>query len=170
LVEGYNKKHGPVGVAPIMANTYSQIHLQFVFAVQNRYGQIHEEIRERTEKYISGIVQGFGHKMLSIYCMPDHAHLLVGFRTNQSIADLMREVKSCSSKFLNIEKITKEKFNWQSGYGAFSYSKNDVPRVIDYILNQPNHHKTKSFKEEYVSLLKEFQIEYEDQYLFDWIN
>lgn len=153
-----------------MANTYTQIHLQFVFAVQNRYSLIREEIRQRTEKYITGIVQECGHKMLSIYCMPDHTHLLVGFRNNQSIADLMREVKSESSKFLNSEKLIRNKFNWQNGYGAFSYSKAEVPRVIDYILNQPQHHKNTSFKEEYMMLLKEFEIPYEEKYLFEWIN
>ena len=153
-----------------MSNTYSQVHLQFVFAVQNRYSLIHEGIRERTEKYITGIVQDFAHKMLSIYCMPGHAHLLVGFRNNQSIADLMREVKAGSSKFLNTGKFFREKLNWQNGYGAFSYSKRDVPNVINYILNQPEHHRKVSFKDEYISLLKEFQIAYEEQYLFDWLS
>ena len=150
-----------------MADTYSQIHLQFVFAVQGRQGLIEESFRERTEKYITGIVRQFGHKMCSIYCMPDHTHMLVGFRTTQTISDLMREVKSSSSRFINSYGWIKNKFNWQEGYGAFSYSRNELPRIIDYILNQPVHHKKISFKEEYLNLLKEFEIQFEEKYLFD---
>lgn len=153
-----------------MANTYSQIHIQFIFAVQGRQCVIHERVRERLEKYITGIVQGFCHKMISIYCMPDHTHMLVGFRNTQTIADLMREVKSTSSKFLNNEGLIKNKFNWQEGYGAFSYSKNELPRVIDYIIKQPLHHIKKSFKNEYIELLSEFGISFEEKYLFDWMD
>jgi REP element-mobilizing transposase RayT len=153
-----------------MPNTYTQIHIHFVFAVKNRQALVQKEIRNRVEKYITGIVQNFQHKVLAIYCMPDHAHLFVGFRPNQSLSDLMREVKSKSSEFMNKERLTKEKFNWQEGYGAFSYSHSHIQNVIEYVLNQPEHHKEKTFREEYMELLKKFEIPYEDQYLFNWIE
>src|SRR5689334_1227027 len=136
-----------------MPNTYTQIHVQFVFAVKNRQALIHEPIRVRIEKYITGIVQNFGHKLLAIYCMPDHTHLFIGFRPNQSLSELMREVKSRSSEFINKERLTKEKFNWQEGYGAFSYSHSHVQNVIEYVLSQPEHHRKKTFKEEYLEFL-----------------
>ena len=153
-----------------MPNTYTQIHLHFVFAVKNRQSIINEKIRERVEKYITGIVQNHEHKLLAVYCMPDHVHLFVGFRPSQSLSDLMREVKSRSSEFINKEKLTKEKFNWQEGYGAFSYSHSHVNNVIQYILNQPEHHNRKTFKEEYLELLKKFEISFEEKYLFEWIE
>lgn len=153
-----------------MPNTYTQIHLHFVFAVKNRQALIYESIRDRVEKYITGIVQNFGHKLLAVYCMPNHAHLFVGFRPTQLIADFMREVKSASSTFINTEGLTKAKFNWQEGYGAFSYSHSHVPNVIDYVLNQPEHHRKKTFQEEYLELLKKFEIAYDEKYLFDWID
>jgi REP element-mobilizing transposase RayT len=153
-----------------MPNTYTQIHLHFVFAVKNRQATIHEEIRIRVEKYMTGIFQSFGHKLLAIYCMPDHVHLFIRFRQNQTISDLMREVKSRSSEFINKEGLTKTKFNWQEGYGAFSYSHSHVQNVIDYVLNQPEHHRKKTFREEYIEFLKRFEIPFEDQYLFDWLE
>jgi REP element-mobilizing transposase RayT len=153
-----------------MPNTYTQIHIHFVFAVKNRLALIDESIRNRVEKYVTGIVQNFGHKLLAVYCMPDHAHLFIGFRPDQSISDLMREIKSKSSEFMNKEKLTKEKFNWQEGYGAFSYSHSHVENVIDYVLIQPEHHKKKTFKEEYLEFLKKFEIPYEEKYLFNWIE
>jgi REP element-mobilizing transposase RayT len=141
-----------------------------VFAVKNRQAQIHESIRVRVEKYITGIVQNFGHKLLAVYCMPDHTHLFARMRPDQSLSDFMREVKSKSSEFINKEKLTKEKFNWQEGYGAFSYSQSHVQHVIDYVLNQPEHHKKKTFKEEYLEFLKRFEIPYEEKYLFNWLE
>lgn len=113
-----------------MPNTYTQIHIHFVFAVKNRQAQIHEAIRVRVEKYITGIVQNFGHKLLAVYSMPDHSHLFVGFRPNQSLSDFMREVKSKTSEFINKEKLTKEKLSWQEGYGAFAYSHSHVQNVM----------------------------------------
>lgn len=131
---------------------------------------IYEAIRERIEKYISGIVDNLGHKVLAIYCMPDHLHLLIGLRPSQSIADLMREVKSRSSHFVNEEHLTGKKFAWQNGYGAFSYARSQVTTVINYILRQPEHHKKQSFKEEYLESLKKFEVDYKPEYLFDWIE
>lgn len=164
---------GSVGVEPQqMPNTYTQIHLHFVFAVKNRQALIHEAIWNRVEKYITGIVQNLRHKPLAIYCMPDHTHLFVGFRPVQSIADFMRDVKANTSEFNNREGLIKEKFNWQKGYGygAFSYSHSHVQNVIDYILHQLEHHRKKTFKEEYLELLKKFEVSYEEKYLFDWIK
>ena len=151
-----------------MPNTYTQIHLQFVLAVNQRKGLISESCRERVEKYITGITKSYGHKLLSIYCMPDHAHMMVGFRPIQAISDFMREVKSRSTVFINDNKLTPVKFNWQEGYGAFSYSYSHVPRVINYILKQPEHHKKKTFKEEYLDMLNKFGVSYEEKFLFNW--
>jgi REP element-mobilizing transposase RayT len=153
-----------------MPNTYTQIHIHAVFAVKNRQAIIHDAIRVRVEKYITGIVQNSGHKLLSIYCMPDHTHLFIGFRPTQSLSDLMREVKSKSAEFVNQEKLTTAKFNWQEGYGAFSYSHSHVQSLIDYILHQPKHHRKKTFQEEYLELLRKFEISYDEKYLFDRIE
>lgn len=153
-----------------MPNTYTQIHVQFVFAVKNRQALIHEFIRVRVEKYFTGIVQNYKHKLLPIYCMPDHTHLFLGVKPDQSFSDLMREVKSRSSEFINKEKLTKEKFNRQEGYGAFSYSHSHVQNVIDYVLNQPLHHRKKKFKDEYLEFLSKFEIPYEEKYFFNWVE
>jgi putative transposase len=136
-----------------MTNSFTQIHVHFVFAVKNKQALIYQPIRIRVEKYITGIVQNFG-----------------GLRPDQSTSDLTREVKPKSSEFINKEKMTKEKFNWQKDYGAFSYSHSHVQNVIDYVLNQPEHHRKKTFKEEYFEFLKKFEIPYEEKYLFDWIE
>jgi putative transposase len=153
-----------------MPNTYTQLHIQFVFANKGRQSLIHEPARIRVEKFMTGTVEAFGHKLLAIYCMPDHTHLFIGMRPNQSISDLMREVKSSSSKFINQERLIPGQFSWQEGYGAFSYSKSHVPDVIHYVLNQPKHHHKKSFREEYLEFLHKFEIEYDEKYLFDWIE
>lgn len=153
-----------------MPNTFTQIHLHFVFAVKNREGLIHEGIRSRVEKYITGIVQNFGHKLLAIYCMPDHAHLFVGFRPTQSVADFMREVKANSSEFINRERLVACHFNWQEGYGAFSYAHSQVQQVINYVRAQPEHHRKKTFREEYLGFLRKYEIPYEEKYLFNWIE
>ena len=153
-----------------MPNTFSQIYIQIVFAVKGRGSLINYKWEEHLYRYITGIVQNVGHKLLAIYCMRDHAHLFVGLRPDQSMSDLMREVKSKSSELINIEKLTKKKFNWQEGYAAFSYSHSQVQNVINYVLNQPRHHKKKTFKEEYFEFLKKFEISYDEKYLFDWIE
>lgn len=108
--------------------------------------------------------------MLAIYCMPDHCHILVGLSPNQSIADAVRDIKSNSSKWINEQNLFKSKFNWQEGYGAFSYSKSNLDNVVNYILNQAEHHKKQTFKEEYLEYLEKFNVEYDDQYLFDWME
>ncbi len=149
-----------------MANTYTQIHIQFVFAVKYREGSISEAWKNELYKYITGIVENNKHKLLIINGMPDHIHVLIGLRPSQSISDLMQDIKGNSSKWINEKKFTKVKFEWQEGYGAFSYGKSQVKDVISYIENQELHHKKKSFREEYLDFLQKFEIEYDEKYIF----
>lgn len=149
-----------------MANTYTQIHIQFVFAPKFCASLIHPDWENDLYKYITGINQNHNHKMLCINGMPDHVHMLAGFRTTQSIADFMQDVKAYSSGWINENKFTKQKFEWQSGYGAFSYSKSHVPNVINYIKNQKEHHRKQTFLEEYKMFLEKFEVEYDEQYIF----
>lgn len=149
-----------------MANTYTQIHIQAVFTVQNRECIIRNKWRNELYKYITGIVQNHNHKLLAIGGMPDHIHILFGLRPFQSLSDLMQDIKGDSSKWINENKLVNGRFSWQEGYGAFSYSKRDVQNVINYINNQEIHHIHKTFPEEYLELLNEFEIDYDDQYLF----
>jgi putative transposase len=150
-----------------MANTYTQIHIQFVFAVKYRNGLIHASFKEELYQYISGIIKANNHKLLAINGMPDHLHIFIGMRPTQSISDLLQDIKGSSSKWINEKKFLKVKFEWQEGYGAFSYSKAHVKNVIEYIQNQENHHKKESFREEYLKFLKVFEIEYDERYIFN---
>lgn len=154
----------------IMANTYTQIYIQIVFAVKGRQNLISKENREELHKFITGIVSNRGQKLFAIFAMPDHVHILVSMSPNVSISDLVRDIKAGSSKFINDKKWINGKFNWQEGYGAFSYSKSGVDNVVKYILNQEEHHKKKTFKEEYLDFLEKFEIEYDSKYLFEWIE
>jgi len=149
-----------------MANTYTQIHIQFVFAVKYRDCLIHHSWKEELYMYITGITKENGHKLLAINGMSDHIHILIGLRPTQSISDLMQDIKGGSSKWINLKKFLKIKFEWQEGYGAFSYSKSQVINIIQYIKNQENHHKAKSLREEYLEILKEFEIDYNENYIF----
>ncbi|MBK8846224.1 MAG: transposase [Bacteroidetes bacterium] len=142
-----------------MPNTYSQIYIQIFFAVKGRKNLIAPQYREDLHKYITGIVQKREQKLLSIFCMPDHTHILVGLTPSIAISDLVRDIKAGSSKF-----------NWQEGFGAFSYSKSQIDNVSKYFLNQEAHHKKRTFREEYIDFLKKFEIEYDERYLFDWIE
>ncbi|MBK6834473.1 MAG: IS200/IS605 family transposase [Bacteroidetes bacterium] len=151
-----------------MANTYTQIYLQIVFVVKGRQNLISETNREELQKFISGIVQNRGQKLIAIYCMPDHTHVLVGFKPSISISDLVRDIKAAYSKFINEQNWIQGKFNWQEGFGAFSYGHWDLDKVAKYILNQKGHHTKKRFKEEYLELLKDFDISYDQKYLFDF--
>ncbi|WP_324721900.1 IS200/IS605 family transposase [Salinimicrobium sp. HB62] len=149
-----------------MANTYTQIHIQAIFAVQNRQSLIKSDWEEELYRYITGIIQNNGHKVLQINGMPDHIHILFGMRPTQSLADLMKEVKQNSSKWINNKRMVPGRFSWQAGYGAFSYSKIQLPRVIRYIQNQKEHHKMESFQEEYLKLLKVHEVEFDRQFIF----
>ncbi|MBD2754457.1 IS200/IS605 family transposase [Spirosoma validum] len=153
-----------------MPNTYSQIYIQLVFAVKGRENLIKEEFRDELEKYICGIVNGKSQKVLALYCMPDHTHLLLSVKPNISLSDLVRDIKANSSAWINDRKLLKNKFNWQEGFGAFSYSKSHLDNVINYILSQPVHHQKRSFKDEYLAFLEKFEVEYDERYLFEWIN
>jgi REP element-mobilizing transposase RayT len=149
-----------------MANTYTQLHIQVVFVVQNRQSLISKTWKAELFKYITGIIQNHGHKVLQINGMPDHVHVLIGMRPTQSLADLMQIVKQDSSKWINKKDFVLGRFSWQAGYGAFSYSNSEVPRVIDYIKNQEEHHKAFSFDDEYKNILTEFKIDYNEAYRF----
>lgn len=149
-----------------MPNTYTQIHIQFVFAVKYRHGLIHSSWKDELYQYITGIVHNNRHKLICINGMPDHIHILIGIRPHQSISDLMQDVKGGSSKWINDKKFLKGKFEWQQGYGAFSYSKSHVKNVVNYIQNQEQHHQKKTFLEEYVDFLEKFEVDYEEQFLF----
>lgn len=149
-----------------MPNTYTQIHIQYVFAVKYRTGRIHKNWKDELYKYLTGVVQNQGHKLLAINGMADHVHILIGVRPNQSISDLAKTLKQNSSLWINENRLSKGKFAWQEGYGAFSYSRSHVHKVVQYIQNQEEHHKKKTFSEEYIDFLNAFEIEYEEKYLF----
>ncbi|WPO81158.1 IS200/IS605 family transposase [Chryseobacterium sp. JJR-5R] len=153
-----------------MANTYTKICIQIVFAVKGRQNLIPKENREELHKFITGIVSHRNQKLFAVFAMPDHIHILVSMSPTVSISDLVRDIKAGSSKFINEKKWINRKFNWQEGYGAFSYSKSSVDSVVNYILNQEQHHKNKTFKSEYLDLLEKFEIEYSPEYLFEWIE
>jgi len=149
-----------------MANSYTQIHLQVIFAVKKRTGLIQKEWKDELYKYITGIVQAHEHKLLAINGMPDHLHVFFGMRPIQSLSDLMQNIKQDSSKWVNQKKFIKEKFEWQEGYGAFSYSKSQVSRVISYIQNQEAHHRKITFLDEYKKFLENFGVDYDERYIF----
>lgn len=153
-----------------MANTYTQIHIQVVFAVEGRQSLIQSGWKDELYKYITGVVQNHGHKVLQINGMPDHVHLFIGMRPTQSLSDLMKQVKQDSSKWINERRFVQGRFAWQAGYGAFSYSQSAIPNVISYIQTQELHHSKKTFKEEYQQLLEEFQVEFDDRYVFKPID
>jgi putative transposase len=150
-----------------MANTYTQLYIHIVFAVKGRQNLISKIWKDELYKYITGIVINEGQKLIAINGMPDHIHILVGSKPNKALSDLVRDIKANSSRFINEKKWINGKFEWQTGFGAFSYSHSQLTNVINYIQNQEEHHKKKTFKEEYVDFLKAFDIDYNNQYLFD---
>jgi len=149
-----------------MPNTYTQIHIHAVFAVQNRQSLISPKWKDELYKYITGTIQNYDHKVLQINGVPDHIHILFGMRPTQSLSDLMKIVKQDSSKWINQKGFIDGIFSWQSGFGGFSYSLKDVSNVINYIKNQEAHHATKTFREEYLQLLKDFDVEFDNHYIF----
>lgn len=154
-----------------MANTYSQIYIQLVFAVKGRSNLIPKQHKEELFKYMTGIIRNKGQKLLAINGMPDHVHIFVGMTPDIAISDLVKEVKRCSTNWVNEQKKWyRGKFYWQEGFGAFSYSRSHIDRVAKYIHNQEAHHKRRTFKEEYVDFLKKFEVEYDERYLFEWID
>ncbi|MGZ8551140.1 MAG: IS200/IS605 family transposase [Chitinophagaceae bacterium] len=148
-----------------MANTYAQLYIQMVFAVTGRQSLIIEPFREELQKYMKGIIQQKKQKLFAIYCNPDHTHVFVSMKPDKSVASLVNDLKSNSSSFIK-DRFGLRNFSWQTGYGAFSYSKSQVPLVAEYVNNQFEQHKVLSFKDEYLGLLSEFEIEYDEKYLF----
>jgi len=151
-------------------STYTQLYIHIIFAVKGRESLIESSWEEELYKYISGIVRNKGQKMLAIDGIPNHIHLLIGMNPSCCISDLVREIKKSSNQFIKEKKLCKYNFQWQSGYGAFSIHHSDLTRVIQYISNQKNHHSNKSFKEEYIEFLTNYEIDYQEEYLFEWIE
>ena len=151
-----------------MANTYSQINIQCVFAVKGRENIITKNFRDDLHKYMSGILRNDNAYPLAVGGWKDHVHVFFELNPNDKISDLMRMLKATSSKWINDNRLIRGKFQWQEGYGAFSYSRSQRNNVINYIMNQEEHHRTKTFREEYLELLKKFEIEYKDEYVFEF--
>lgn len=153
-----------------MARTFSQIYIQIVFAVKGRDSLISPEWEERLYQYITGIVRRKEQKMLAINGTQNHIHFLSGMKPACCLSDLVREVKKSSNEFVNENKLSRFKFNWQEGYGAFSYNHSQIDNVAKYILNQKQNHSKITFREEYIGFLRKFEIEHDERYLFEWID
>jgi putative transposase len=154
----------------IMANTYTQIYVQVVFAVQGRQNLIKKEHKEELRKYVTGIVRNLKQKLIAVNAMPNHVHILIGLKPSVTLSDLVRDIKSNSARFINEKKWVRGRFNWQQGFGAFSYGHSQLDDVIRYIQNQEKDHAKKSFKHEFLEMLKRFNVEYHEKYLFSWIG
>ena len=153
-----------------MADTYSQLYAQIVFSPKGRQNLITELIKDDVYKYITGIIKNKNQKPMIINGMPDHVHIFIGFNPDIALSDLVRDIKSNSTNYINSKILIPGKFSWQRGFGAFTYSKSQAPGVINYIKNQQEHHRRKSFREEYIKLLKLFGAEYQEKYLFEWYD
>lgn len=153
-----------------MANTYTQLHVHLVFATKNREATIKKEWKNELEKYITGIIQNHKHKLLAIGSMPDHIHIFIGYNVNQLIPDLVENIKTSSNKWIKDNNLSKFKFEWQKGYGAFSHSHSQVKAVVEYVLNQEEHHEKRTFREEYMEILHKNEIEFKDEYVFEFFD
>jgi putative transposase len=153
-----------------MANTYTQIYVQVVFAVEGRQSLIPKQHSVEIYKHMTAVIQNQNNKVMSINGMPDHLHLLVGLRPDIALSDLVKDVKVASSNLINHKRWLRGHFNWQRGFGAFSYSRSQVSTVARYIENQEGHHARRSFRDEYLALLKKFEVEYNPKYIFDFID
>ena len=153
-----------------MPGTFSQIYIQVVFAVKRRENLLQKPWRDEVFKYMAGIIKEKNQKPIIVNGVTDHVHLFIGLKPVMSLSDLVRDVKNNTTNFINDRKFLNNKFSWQEGYGAFSYSHSQLDTVYQYILNQEEHHKKKTFKAEYLELLEKFEIEYDEKYLFDWIE
>ena len=153
-----------------LANTFTQIYIHIVFAVNGRQCLITKQFKEELYKYIAGIIRNENQKLIAINGMSDHLHVLVGLKPEMAISGLVREIKSSSSNFINSKRWVKGRFSWQQGFGAFSYSHSQLGSVARYIENQETHHAERSFKEEYLALLRKFDIAYDTKYLFNWME
>lgn len=153
-----------------MANTYTKCLFHLIFAVKNRESLIKKEWKNELEKYITGIVQNYKHKLLAINAMPDHLHILIGYNINQLIPELVEKIKTGSNAWIKKENKSKLRFEWQKGYGAFTHSSSQMDVVIKYINNQASHHKKKLFKEEYLEILKKNDVKFENEYVFEFFD
>jgi putative transposase len=153
-----------------MANTYTQSYFHLVFAVRNRNALIKKEWENEMEKYITGIAQNHRHKMLAVGSMPDHIHILIGYNLNKLIPDLVEEIKTSTNAWIKEKRLSKFKFDWQKGYGAFTHSRSEIDHVVKYILSQKEHHKKRSFKEEYLEMLENNEVIFSNEYLFEFFN
>ncbi len=153
-----------------MSNTYSQIYIHVVFAVQGRQNLLQKPWRNKVFAYISGVLTKKGQKSLIVNGVADHVHVFFQLKPNVSLSEIVRDIKNSSTHYINDNKWLKSKFGWQSGYGAFSYSISQMGTVYRYVENQEIHHQKRTFKDEYLELLKKFEIEFSDQYLFKWIE
>ena len=153
-----------------MPDSYSQLYIQIVFAVKHRDALIDVSWEEQLYQYITGIVQNKDQKMIAINGVSNHIHLFIGMKPNCCLSDLVREIKKSSNDFINQKKFTRNKFSWQEGFGAFSYSFSQIDTVSTYVMNQKERHRHKTFKEEYIQFLEKFQIEYNERYLFNWLD
>ena len=153
-----------------MANTFSKVYLHIVFSVKGRQNLIHKKWEDELHKYICGIVDGKDHKIYAIGGVADHIHILVSIRPNILISNLVRDIKGNSSRWINERGFVQGRFQWQEGFGVFSYAQSQLDVIIAYINNQEQHHKQETFRSEYINILQKFKVEYEDKYLFDWIE
>ena len=152
-----------------LANTYTQLYVHLIFATQNRLNVINPSIKDNLQKYITGIIKNKKSVLLAMNMVSDHLHILISQNPNEALSDIVRDIKSYSSKHINEQGWLVGKFHWQTEYGAFSYSKSQVDTIKRYIENQEEHHKKKSFREEYLEFLKSYDIKYNEEYLFKWI-
>lgn len=153
-----------------MPNTYSQLYIHLVFAVKHRQSLIKPEHRKEIERYMTGILQHKKHKLLAIYLMPDHAHILIGASPTISLSDTVQVLKTQTTNFIKENRLVPFHFNWQEGFGAFSHSRRELDNVVKYILNQPEHHRKLTFREEYLALLRRFEVRYQEEYLFEFFD
>ena len=153
-----------------MAGTFSQIYIQTVFSPYGHENIIESQWRDELYKYIGGIIRNKGQKLIAINGMPNHVHIFFGFKPSMAVSDLVRDIKNKSTNFINEKGFVKGKFKWQDGFGSFSYGHSQIDAVYKYIMNQQDHHKKISFKEEYLELLKKFEIDFDEKYLFDWLE
>ncbi len=153
-----------------MANTYTQIYIHIVFAVQGRQSLIRPEQNDELQKYITGIVTNNGQKIIAINNMPDHVHLLIGQKPNMALSDLVRDIKAGSSGFINDRRWVPGRFAWQEGFGAFSYGHSQLDAVVHYIQNQQEHHRQRTFSEEYQALLEKFHVPHDERYVFQPVD
>jgi REP element-mobilizing transposase RayT len=153
-----------------MANTYTQCYFHLVFAVKNREALIGRIWKDEMEKYITGIIQNHRHKMLAVGTMPDHIHILIGYNVNHLVPDLVEEIKTSTNLWIRGKGFSRFRFEWQIGYGVFTNSRRELDNVVKYVLSQEDHHRTKSFRQEYFDILRENDVEFKEEYVFDFFD